>query len=159
VSTIVIGPGKVNLRRRAVWPRDPRSLGMHRALAAQPAGDGRHHRLVAVVADAHRHAAGEVDAVDAFEKAVHEMLPRLLAVADDVDAAILLDFEGEQCRVTLAFGERLAVEPPRRPQLERHGQPGGLWQAAGDRRFEHRGFLAQPRIAAGSLKLVTLVPR
>jgi hypothetical protein len=43
------------------------------------------------------------------------MLPRLLAIADDVDAAILLDLQREEGRVALAFGERFAVEAPGRP--------------------------------------------
>src|SRR5438477_424386 len=80
------------------------------------------------------------DAVNAFEKAMHEMLPRLLAVADDVEAAIFLDLQREQGRVALALGERVAVEPPRRPQFARLGQPGRFWQTAGDRRFEHSMF-------------------
>src|SRR5439155_27362927 len=100
-----------------------------------------------------------IDAVDAFQKTVHEMLPRLLAVADDVDAGIFLELQGEQGGVALGFGERLAVEPPRGPQPAWLGQPGRLWQTAGDRRFEHRRFLPQPRSAAGSLKLATPVPR
>ena len=71
---------------------------------------------------------------------MHEMLTRLLAVGDDVDAGILLHLQREQRRVALAFGERLAVEPPRRPQLARLGKPGGFRQTAGDRRFEHWVF-------------------
>jgi hypothetical protein len=46
---------------------------------------------------------------------MHEMLPRLLAIADDVDAGILLDLQREEGGVALSFGERLAVEPPWRP--------------------------------------------
>ncbi len=38
----------------------------------------------------------EVDAVDEFEEAVDEMLARLLAVADDVDAGVLLQLERER---------------------------------------------------------------
>jgi hypothetical protein len=94
---------------------NPRLRAMHRALAAQRAGHGRHHRLVAVVADAHRDAAGEIDAVDAFQEAVHEVLPRQLTIADDVDAGIFLELQRQQGRVALALGERLAVQPPRRP--------------------------------------------
>src|SRR3954464_5122157 len=116
---------------------DQRFRRMHAAPPPERAGDGRHRRLVAVVADAHPHPLLEIDAFDPFEKAVHEMLPRLLAVADDVDPAILLELEGEQGRVALALGQRLAVEPPRRPQASRLGQPGRLWQAAGNRGFEH----------------------
>src|SRR5437868_1926846 len=95
--------------------RDARLRGMHWTFAAQRAGDGRHHRLVAVVADAHRHASGEIDAVNTFQKTVHKMLPRLLAVAEDVDAAILLDLQRKERRVALAFGERVGAEAPGRP--------------------------------------------
>ena len=113
-------------------------LGRVDAVApAQLAGDGRHRRLVAVVANADAHPAGEIDALDAGEKAVHEMLTRLLAVGDDVDAGILLNLQREQRRVALALGERLAVEPPRGPQLARLGKPGRFRQTAGDRGFEH----------------------
>ena len=65
------------------------------ALQAQRRGDDRHHRLVAVVADSHLDLVREVDAVDPLQKAVHEMLARLFAVADDVDAAILLQLDRE----------------------------------------------------------------
>ena len=59
---------------------------------AQLTGDGRHVGFVAVVADADAHAAGEIDTLDPGQKPVHEMLTRLLAVGDDIDAGILLDF-------------------------------------------------------------------
>ena len=116
---------------------DQRLVGVDAVAPAQRAGDGRHVSLIAVVANADAHAAGEIDAVDACEKTVHEMLTRLLAVGDDVDAGILLNLQREQRRVALAFGERLAVEPPRGPQLARLGEPGRFRQTAGDRRFEH----------------------
>jgi len=59
---------------------------MHAPLQPQCAGDGRHHRLVAVGADSHLDLAAEIDAVDVLEKAVDEVLAGLFAVADDVDA-------------------------------------------------------------------------
>ena len=87
VSTMVIGPGRVNLSLRLVWARASRaSVACTRPLQAQRADHRRHHRLVAVVADAHLDLVREIDAVDEFEEAVHEMLARLLAVGDDVDA-------------------------------------------------------------------------
>ena len=49
-----------------------------------------HHRLVSVRPNSDLDLAGEIDAVHGFEKAVHEMLARLLAVGDDIDSAILL---------------------------------------------------------------------
>jgi hypothetical protein len=70
--------------------RELRLARMHARFEPQRAGDGGHHRLVAVGADADFDLARTVDAVDELEEAVHEMLARLLAVGDDVDAAILL---------------------------------------------------------------------
>ena len=110
---------------------------MHAALELERAGDGRHHRLVAVVADAHLDLAGEIDAVDEFQKAVDEMLARLLAVGDDVDAGVLLQLDREQRGVELASREIGAVEPPLRPQLVRLGEPGRFRQAAGDGGRKH----------------------
>jgi hypothetical protein len=43
---------------------------------------------------------------------MHEVLPRLLAVGHDVDAAILLQLEGEQRGVTLGALELRAGEAP-----------------------------------------------
>ena len=78
---------------------------VHAALQLQFAVHRRHHRLVAVGADAHLDLVREVDAVDEFEKAVHEMLARLFAVADDVDAGVFLQLDREQRRVELAVRE------------------------------------------------------
>ena len=117
--------------------RELRFRRMHAALQAQLADDLRHHRLVAVGADAHLDLVGEVDALDVFEKAVHEMLARLLAVGDDVDAGVLLLLQREQRRVGLGGGKLVAREPPLRPELVRLGEPGGLRQAAGDGGLEH----------------------
>jgi hypothetical protein len=64
---------------------------------------------------------------------VHEVLTRLLAVGDDVDAAILLQLEREQSRVALGILECCAGDSPRRPQPVRLGEPGGLGQASCDR--------------------------
>ena len=140
------GQGDLELARR-VGAGVARLGGMHAALELERAGDGRHHRLVAVVADAHLDLAVEIDAVDEFEKAVHEMLARLLAVADDVDAGVLLLLDGEQGGVELGGGELVARELPRRPQLVRLGEPGRLRQAAGDGGGEeHRRFLGGSRV-------------
>src|SRR5207253_7786203 len=68
----------------------PRLRGMDAALEPQRSDDSRHHRLVTVAADAHLDAFGKVDALDELQKAMDEMLARLLAVADDVDPGILL---------------------------------------------------------------------
>ena len=47
------------------------------------------------------------------------MLARLLAVADDVDAGVFLQFEGEQGGVVLAGGKLIALQAPGRPQFVR----------------------------------------
>ena len=83
-------------------------------------------------------AAVEIDAVEIGEKAVDEMDARLLAVADDVDAGVLLPLDREDGGVDLAGRERVALEPPGGPELFRLGEPEGLGQAAGDGGFEHR---------------------
>ncbi len=88
---------------------------------------------------------GEVDAVDELEKAVDEMLARLLAVGDDVDAGVLLQFHREQRGVELARGEIGAGQPPLRPQLVGLGEPGWFRQGAcdGGRKHADRFFSAQ----------------
>ena len=106
--------------------------------APERSGDGRHFGLVAVVADAHRDSPGEIDTLDVFEKTVHEVLTRLLAVGNDVDPGVFLLLQRQQCGVALRLGERLARELPRRPQHPGLGEPSRLRQRAGDRRLEHR---------------------
>ena len=98
------GHGDLELAR-GMRAGEPRLGAVHAAAELERPGHRRHHRLVAVVADAHLDLVGEVDAVDEFEKAVHEMLPRLLAVGDDVDAGVLLQLQRQQRRVELAGGE------------------------------------------------------
>ena len=83
---------------------------MHARAQPQRPDDGRTHRLIAVVADAHLDAAVEIDALDRFEKAVHEMLARLFAVTDDVDAGVLLQLDRKQRGVVLGGCEVFAVE-------------------------------------------------
>ncbi len=138
VSAIVIGPGRVNFSFLFVCaPRELRLEGVHAALEPQRPHHLRHHRFVAVGADAHLDLVGEVDALDALQEAVHEVLARLLAVADDVDAGVLLLLDGEEGGVALGLLQVGALEPPRRPQLVGLGQPGRLRQAAGDGGLEH----------------------
>ena len=144
VSTMVIGPGKVNFSLRVVWARATRRLvGVDAALQRQRRHHLRHHRLVAVVADSHLDLVGEVDALDLLEKAVDEMLPRLLALGDDVDAGVLLQLYRQHGGVALGVREFVAGGFPGRPQLVRLGQPFRLRQRAGDRGWkQHR---ASPR--------------
>src|SRR5262249_27307609 len=136
-----------------VGTRDPRLRGVHAPLQLQRAGDGRHYRLVAVGADAHLDFAREIDAIDRFEKAVNEMLARLLAVGDDVDAAVLLRLQRKDGGVALRRRELGAAEPPRRPQPVRLSKPCGLRQASGNGGREHRSppYSAAVRaVASGS---------
>ncbi len=127
VSTMVIGPGMVilslPLRVRA---RDPRLRLVHPAAQTQRRDHRRHHGVIAVVADAHLDLVLEVDAFDRFEETVHEVLPRLLAVADDVDAGVFLRLDPQQRRVALALGQRLTRELPLRPQLVGSASQDGL---------------------------------
>src|SRR5262249_56905308 len=69
---------------------------------------------------------------DKLEKDMQEMLARLRAVGDDVDAAILLQLEREHRRVALGVREGRAGGPPGGPQSVGLGEPGGLRQASGD---------------------------
>jgi hypothetical protein len=120
-----------------VRPGEARLLAVHRLRAPHRAGHGRHLDDVAVVADAHLGLPGPVDALDRLEEAVHEVGAELLAVADDVDAAVLLLLEPDQGGVLLAPLELGALQTPGRPQLLGLGQPGRLGQAACDRRVQH----------------------
>jgi hypothetical protein len=92
-----------------------------------------HLRLVAVGADADRHPPAEVDALQPLQEAVHEVLPRLLAVRDDIDAGGLLVLQGDEHRIALGGDEVGGRHAPGRPELLGLRQPGRLWQAPRDR--------------------------
>ena len=139
-----------------------RVLHLPRGRAAQEAGvvdvdrpaprdrpDDDGHVGVVAVADAHRALVREVDAVESFDERGDEMPARLLAVADDVDAGFLLVAQHEPDRVALAFGERVAVELPRRPELVGCREPGWLRQAAGDRGLQKLGHRGRGRTRRG----------
>ena len=133
VSTMVIGPGRVNLQlARGMGAGVAGLRGMHAALEPQRPSHRRHHRLVAVVADAHLDTPAEIDAIDVLEKAVHEMLARLLAIGDDVDAGVLLQLDRKQRGIELAGFKLGAGEAPLRPQRLRLGEPDRLRQTAGN---------------------------
>jgi tryptophanyl-tRNA synthetase len=85
------------------------------SLQLQWRGHHRHHRVVAIVADSHLHLAAEVDALDELEKAVDEVLARLLAVGDDVDPGILLLLQPQQRGVAFGALELGARAAPCRP--------------------------------------------
>ncbi len=132
------GHGDLELPAR-VRPRHARLRLVNAPAQPQLPDHHRHHRVVAVVADAHLDLVLEVDAFDRLEEAVHEVLPRLLAVAHHVDPGVFLRLDPEQRRVALALGQVLSGELPLRPQLVGLGEPGRLGQAAGDGGFEHVG--------------------
>ena len=73
-----------------VRPQETRFDVVHPALQC----DGRHHLrnlgVVAAITDAHRDLVLEIDALDALQKAMHEMLAGLLAIANDGESRILL---------------------------------------------------------------------
>ena len=66
------------------------------------------------------------------------MPPALLAIADDVQAGILLVMEGEADRVVLGLLEPIGPRHPRSEQLMiRISEPGGLGEASGERGPQH----------------------
>ena len=136
-----------------VRPGDLRLEGMNAPLQTDRAHHLRHHRVIAVVADAHLHLVLEVDAFDRFEKAVHEVLAALLAVGDDVQAGVLLLLDPEQGGVALGLAQRIALLAPLRPQLLGFGEPAGFGQAAGKGGLEHgRPQWGQEGVRKGSEK-------
>ena len=134
-----------------VRARVPRFGLVYASLQFKFTAHDRHHRFVAVGADSHLDFVREVDSVDIFEKAMHEMLARHLAVANDVDTGVLLPFDCEQCGIELGGGELLALQPPLRPQLVRFGEPGGFWQAAGDGRRKQHVYAVSKRCGGRQL--------
>jgi len=144
-------PGQGDLELAAgMGAGKPRLVCMDAAAQRQRTGYLRHHRLVALLADAHLDPLGEIDAVHEVEEAVDEMLSRLFAIGDDVDAGILLQLDGDEGRIALAGLEVFARKSPRRPQLVGLGEPGRLRQAAGDAGLEHL-FPFQRRVCSGPL--------
>ena len=102
----------------------------------------RHHRLVAVAADADLDLVIEVDALDLLQKAMDEVLARLFTISNHVQPRLLLRLDPQQRGVELGLGQRWPFRQPTRPELAGLGQPGGFGKAAGDGRVEHgRGVL------------------
>jgi hypothetical protein len=94
------GPGSAHLIGWSVWLRKARILDEHRLLARHRT----HHRGYAgviAIADAHCLALGEIDAVEVLDEGGHEMLARLLAVTDDIDAGVLLLLQRQAQRIRL----------------------------------------------------------
>src|SRR5215203_6151031 len=130
VSTMVIGPGSVNLSLRPACARaacaSARWTGPLRRIGPTTVGPDADHRLLA-----------EIDAVEIGEEAVDEVHAGLLAVAHDVEPGILLHLHGEDGGVELRLLEVGPRELPRRPQPFGLGEPGRLRQAADERRLQH----------------------
>ena len=116
-------------------------IGMDAALQRQRRDHLRHHRLVAVVPDAHLDLVGEIDALDLLQKAVDEMLAGLLALGDDIDAGILLQLHRQHGGVALGAGKFVAFRLPGRPQHVGFGQPFRLRQGACDGGWKQHGGL------------------
>ena len=112
---------------------------VHPAFEAQRGHHLRHHRVVAVVADAHRDFVLKVDAFDLLQKAMHKVLTRLLAIAHDVQACIFLGLDPQQGGIGLGLQQRIALGFPLGPKFVGFGQPGGFGQAAGDGGCKHAG--------------------
>ena len=134
------GQGELDLAL-CVCAQKARLGGVHAALERELGHHLRHHRLVAVAAYAHLHLVLEVDALDLLQKAVHEVLTALLAVADHAQSRIFLGLDPQQRGVELGLRQFGALGLPLRPELLGFGQPGRLGQAAGDCGVEHRGAL------------------
>src|SRR5690606_24196646 len=73
----------------------------------------------------------EIDAVEVFDKRSDEMLARLLAIADDIDARLPLIVESQAQGILLSRSQFLILQFPWRPKFLWLRKPGGFWQAAG----------------------------
>ena len=102
----------------------------HWLAASNSAYDRRHAGIVAI-ADSDGLALLEIDTVEVFDKGRDEMLPCLFAIADDIDAGVLLLLQGQTQRVLLALDQFITLQLPWRPELLGLGEPGGFGQAAG----------------------------
>ena len=117
VSTSVIGPGIVIFSSPSVSVRAKRTSSTWTERdAADFAGDGRAHGLVAVVADPALLALRRVDAREPLGEPVHEMLARLLAVGDGVDA------RAHAARRPRCGSRRAALRPSPRPRAATSGK-------------------------------------
>lgn len=110
--------------------QEPGVFHEYRLLATHLADHGRHARIVAI-ANSDRLALFEIDPVEVLDEGGDEMLARLLPVADDIDARVLLLLQRQTQGIALAFGQFLVLQFPGRPELFGLGEPGWLGQAAG----------------------------
>src|SRR5262249_38267478 len=100
---------------RGVGARETGFVRVYALVHTQRTCNRGHHRLITVGADPHFHLAREINSLHVLEKAMHEGLARLLAVADDLDPATSLKLERKQGRVTLALFEGGSVKTPGGP--------------------------------------------
>src|SRR5262245_33307411 len=84
------------------------------------------------------------------------MLPRLLALGDDVDAAILLQLHREQGGIALGARKLLALRFPGRPQRIRLGEPFRLRKRACDGGWKQHESLPE---SFGLIDLSACLPR
>ena len=71
------------------------------------------------------------DSAQMLDEGRDEMLARLLAVADDIDAGLPLIVQRQTQGVLFALDERVFRQFPRRPERFGLGKPAGFGQAAG----------------------------
>ena len=105
-------------------------LDEDRFLARHRAHHRRHARVIAV-ADTDGLAVLEIDAVQVLDERRHEMLARLFAIADDVDARVLLFLQRQAQGILFALDQSAILQFPGRPQGLGLCQPGRFGQAAG----------------------------
>ncbi|MNX90320.1 hypothetical protein D3C86_1223660 [compost metagenome] len=101
-------------------------------LAADGAHDGRDARIIAI-ANPDGFTFFEIDAGEVLDERGDEMLTGLLAIADDIDACVLLFLQRQAQGVLLALDQFLVLQFPGRPEFLGLGQPGRFGQAAGRR--------------------------
>jgi len=72
---------------------------------------------------------------------MHEVLARLLSIAHDVQARVLLGFEPQERGILFGLDQLLPLGAPLRPELIGLGQPTRFGQAPGERGFKHAQLL------------------
>ena len=115
-----------------------RALSMHGFFTLNRRCHCRHLGVIPVIANAHGGHALPVDAVNIFQKSMHEMFAELLAVTDDINPRIFLAFNPGQGRILLARNQIFPFQAPGSPQRLRFRQPSRFRQTARYCRCDHR---------------------
>ena len=110
---------------------------MRASLQAERSDDHGHLGLVAIVADTLVTLCSKSMPGDGFEKAMHEVLVRLLAVGDDVDPGIFLFFQPKQRGIALGSVEISPRVMPLCPKFAGFSEPERFRKTAGKGRGEH----------------------